>query len=81
MNAGITGSNGGDRRVEYIIPVEARKKGTHSFVAEATCNGMFGVPWDGDIIKPPDVRPSAPFTAPRVLTLFPEQSILQSSVG
>ncbi|KAI9447174.1 glycosyl hydrolases family 38 N-terminal domain-containing protein [Lactarius psammicola] len=51
---GITGGFGGDRRVEYIIPVEERKKGTHSFVAEASCNGMFGVPWDGDIIKPPD---------------------------
>jgi alpha-mannosidase len=62
MNAGITGGFGGDRRVEYIIPVEARKKGTHSFVAEATCNGMFGVPWNGDTIQPPDVRPSAPFS-------------------
>ncbi|KAI0293181.1 glycosyl hydrolases family 38 N-terminal domain-containing protein [Multifurca ochricompacta] len=51
---GITGGFGGDRRVEYIIPPEARKKGTHSFVAEASCNGMFGVPWNGDIIQPPD---------------------------
>ncbi|KAI0248419.1 glycoside hydrolase family 38 protein [Lactifluus subvellereus] len=51
---GITGGFGGDRRVEYIIPPEARKKGTHSFVAEATCNGMFGVPWNGDTIQPPD---------------------------
>ena len=52
---GITGSYGGDRRVEYIIPPDARKSGTHSFVAEATCNGMFGVPWNGDTIQPPDV--------------------------
>ncbi|KAI9449033.1 glycosyl hydrolases family 38 N-terminal domain-containing protein [Lactarius psammicola] len=51
---GITGGFGGDRRVEYIIPVEERKKGTHSFVAEASCNGMFGVPWNGDTIQPPD---------------------------
>ncbi|KAH9965647.1 glycosyl hydrolases family 38 N-terminal domain-containing protein [Russula compacta] len=51
---GITGSYGGERRVEYIIPPDARKKGTHSFVAEATCNGMFGVPWNGDSIQPPD---------------------------
>ncbi|KAI0270408.1 alpha-mannosidase [Gloeopeniophorella convolvens] len=51
---GITGGFGGDRRVEYIIPHEARKSGTHSFVAEASCNGMFGVPWNGDIIQPPD---------------------------
>ncbi|KAH9970026.1 glycoside hydrolase family 38 protein [Lactifluus volemus] len=51
---GITGGYGGDRRVEYIIPLEVRKKGTHSFVAEATCNGMFGVPWNGDTIQPPD---------------------------
>src|SRR6266702_5892582 len=61
MNAGITGGFGGDRRVGCIIPVEKRKKGTHSFVAEASCNGMFGVPWNGDTIQPPDVRPSAPF--------------------
>ncbi len=52
---GITGGFGGDRRVEYIIPLDARKSGTHSFVAEATCNGMFGVPWNGDSIQPPDV--------------------------
>ncbi|KAI9508062.1 glycosyl hydrolases family 38 N-terminal domain-containing protein [Russula earlei] len=51
---GITGGFGGDRRVEYIIPSDARKKGTHSFIAEATCNGMFGVPWNGDSIQPPD---------------------------
>jgi hypothetical protein len=52
---GITGGFGGDRRVEYIIPLDERKRGTHSFVAEATCNGMFGVPWNGDSIQPPDV--------------------------
>ena len=52
---GITGGFGGDRRVEYIISPEERKRGTHSFVAEATCNGMFGVPWNGDSIQPPDV--------------------------
>lgn len=51
---GITGDFGGDRRVEYIIPPDVRKHGTHSFVAEATCNGMFGVPWNGDSIQPPD---------------------------
>ncbi|KAH9958156.1 glycoside hydrolase family 38 protein [Russula dissimulans] len=51
---GITGGFGGDRRVEYIIPPDARKKGTLSFIAEATCNGMFGVPWNGDSIQPPD---------------------------
>jgi alpha-mannosidase len=55
MNSGITGAFNGDRRVEYIIPPDERKKGTHSFVAEATCNGMFGVPWNGESIRPPDV--------------------------
>ncbi|KAH9988748.1 glycosyl hydrolases family 38 N-terminal domain-containing protein [Russula vinacea] len=50
----ITGGFGGDRRVEYIFPPAARKSGTHSFIAEATCNGMFGVPWNGDTIQPPD---------------------------
>ena len=66
INAGITGGFGGDRRVEYIIPAEARKKGTHSFVAEASCNGMFGVPWSGDIIQPPDVCLSPLLTSPQV---------------
>lgn len=52
---GITGGFGGDRRVEYIIPMEARMKGTHEFIIESSCNGMFGVPWNGDTIAPPDV--------------------------
>lgn len=53
---GITGGYGGDRRVEYIIPPEAVQKGFHEFVIESSCNGMFGVPWNGDTIQPPDVR-------------------------
>lgn len=53
---GITGGFGGDRRVEYIIPMDARTKGTHDFIIESSANGMFGVPWDGDTIAPPDVR-------------------------
>ncbi|KAF5376730.1 hypothetical protein D9615_007831 [Tricholomella constricta] len=53
---GITGGYGGDRRVEYIIPEAARKKGRHDFVIESSCNGMFGVPWNGDIIAPPDMN-------------------------
>lgn len=53
---GITGGFGGDRRVEYIIPPEARKAGKHDFIIESSCNGMFGVPWDGDTISPPDVN-------------------------
>ncbi|ETW79602.1 glycoside hydrolase family 38 protein [Heterobasidion irregulare TC 32-1] len=53
---GITGGYGGDRRVEYILPHDARKKGTHDFVIESSCNGMFGVPWNGDTIAPPDMN-------------------------
>jgi len=53
---GITGGYGGDRRVEYIIPQEAREEGTHEFVIESSCNGMFGVPWNGDTIQPPDMN-------------------------
>jgi alpha-mannosidase len=53
---GITGGHGGDRRVEYIIPPEARRQGYHEFVIESSCNGMFGVPWNGDTIAPPDVN-------------------------
>ncbi|KIK63743.1 glycoside hydrolase family 38 protein [Collybiopsis luxurians FD-317 M1] len=53
---GITGGFGGDRRVEYIIPMEARTRGTHEFVIESSCNGMFGVPWNGDTISPPDMN-------------------------
>ena len=52
---GITGGFGGDRRVEYIIPPAACAQGRHDFVIESSCNGMFGVPWDGDTISPPDV--------------------------
>ena len=52
---GITGGHGGDRRVEYIIPRSAVKAGKHEFVIESSCNGMFGVPWNGDTIAPPDV--------------------------
>jgi hypothetical protein len=55
---GITGGYGGDRRVEYIIPPEARKQGYHhQFVIKSSCNGMFSVPWNGDTIAPPDVNP------------------------
>jgi hypothetical protein len=25
-------------------------------VIESSCNGMFGVPWNGDTVAPPDVR-------------------------
>ena len=56
MPAGITGGYGGDRRVEYIIPKEFCVKETHEFVIESSCNGMFGVPWNGDTIQPPDAR-------------------------
>ncbi|KAG5338321.1 hypothetical protein C0989_007559 [Termitomyces sp. Mn162] len=52
---GITGGYGGDRRVEYIIPLSARKEAQHNFVIESSCNGMFGVPLTGDTIDPPDV--------------------------
>ncbi|KAF9235409.1 glycoside hydrolase family 38 protein [Melanogaster broomeanus] len=53
---GITGGNGGDRRVEHIIPAEAVKRGTYEVVIESSCNGMFGVPWNGDTIAPPDMN-------------------------
>ncbi|KAI4519924.1 glycoside hydrolase family 38 protein [Schizophyllum commune Loenen D] len=53
---GITGGGEGARRVDYIIPKAAWDKGTHSVVVEVTCNGMFGVPWNGDTIEPPDMN-------------------------
>lgn len=53
---GITGGFGGDRRVEYIIPRESVLKGSIDLVLESTCNGMFGVPWNGDTIAPPDMN-------------------------
>ncbi|KAI1787087.1 glycoside hydrolase family 38 protein [Ganoderma leucocontextum] len=53
---GITGGYGGDRRVEYIIPPSAVKAGKHELVIESSCNGMFGVPWNGDTIAPPDMN-------------------------
>ncbi|KAG1869378.1 glycoside hydrolase family 38 protein [Suillus subalutaceus] len=53
---GITGGGGGDRRVEHIIPPQAVRDGHYSVVVESSCNGMFGVPWNGDTIAPPDVN-------------------------
>ncbi|KIL60738.1 glycoside hydrolase family 38 protein [Amanita muscaria Koide BX008] len=53
---GITGGYGGERRVEYIIPREYCLEGVHEFVIESSCNGMFGVPWNGDTIQPPDMN-------------------------
>ncbi|RXW22273.1 hypothetical protein EST38_g3570 [Candolleomyces aberdarensis] len=53
---GITGGYGGDRRVEHIIPHNAREEGVYEFVVESSCNGMFGVPWNGDTIAPPDMN-------------------------
>ncbi|KAH9942858.1 glycosyl hydrolases family 38 N-terminal domain-containing protein [Amylocystis lapponica] len=53
---GITGGYGGDRRVEYILSPSIRKEGKHEFIIESSCNGMFGVPWDGDTISPPDMN-------------------------
>ncbi|KAG8215119.1 hypothetical protein J3R82DRAFT_8570 [Butyriboletus roseoflavus] len=47
---------GGDRRVEHIIPREAVERGTYEVVIESSCNGMFGVPWSGDIIAPPEMN-------------------------
>lgn len=56
---GITGGYNGDRRVEFIIPHEARKQGKLDFVIESSCNGMFGVGNGGDI-EPPDVWSQSP---------------------
>ena len=42
--------------MEYIIPLEAYSAGIHEFVIESSCNGMFGVPWNGDTIQPPDMN-------------------------
>ncbi|EPQ55548.1 glycoside hydrolase family 38 protein [Gloeophyllum trabeum ATCC 11539] len=53
---GITGGFGGDRRVDYIIPRDTVKKGKLDFIIESSCNGMFGVPWNGDTIAPPDMN-------------------------
>ncbi|TFK68127.1 glycoside hydrolase family 38 protein [Pluteus cervinus] len=53
---GITGGYGGDRRVDYIVPLEARQQGIHELIIESSCNGMFGVPWNGDTIQPPDMN-------------------------
>ena len=61
---GITGGFGGDRRIEYIIPRSAVKAGKHEFVIESSCNGMFGVPWNGDTIAPPDVSTPGSYSIP-----------------
>ncbi|KAF8549819.1 glycoside hydrolase family 38 protein [Imleria badia] len=53
---GITGGDAGERRVEHIIPREAVERGTYEVVIESSCNGMFGVPWSGDMIGPPEMN-------------------------
>ncbi|KAI5117584.1 hypothetical protein M0805_004579 [Coniferiporia weirii] len=53
---GITGGNGIDRRIDHIVPLTARKAGVYDIVIESSCNGMFGVPWNGDTIAPPDMN-------------------------
>ena len=40
--SGLTGSFGGDRRVEFIIPEADRKAGVAHYYIEASCNRMFG---------------------------------------
>ena len=52
---GITGGFDGNRRVEHIVPREAVLRGTYEVVIESSCNGMFGVPMNGNLIEPPDV--------------------------
>ncbi|KAG9021628.1 Glycoside hydrolase, 38 vacuolar alpha mannosidase [Tulasnella sp. JGI-2019a] len=49
---GITGGYDGDRRVDFIIPLDARIKGSLDIVIEVSANGMFGISGVG----PPDVR-------------------------
>ncbi|KAG8909592.1 Glycoside hydrolase, 38 vacuolar alpha mannosidase, partial [Tulasnella sp. 417] len=44
---GITGGGGGDRRVDFIIPKDARHKGELDIVIEVSCNEMFGVAGGG----------------------------------
>jgi alpha-mannosidase len=81
--AGITGGCGGDRRVEYIIPRDARNAAsvTHSFVAEATCNGMFGVPWNETASSHPMLVSSLLLTHVEALTrLQPNRYIQLASV-
>lgn len=51
---GITGGGGGDRRVDHIIPLAARKAGVYQIVIESSCNGMFGVA--PSVIGPPDMN-------------------------
>lgn len=53
---GITGGFGIDRRVEFIIPPADRAAGECEIIIESSCNGMFGVPWNGDTIAPPDMN-------------------------
>ncbi|KAL7422655.1 Glycoside hydrolase, 38 vacuolar alpha mannosidase [Cryptotrichosporon argae] len=48
---GLTGGFDGDRRVEFIIPQQARKAGVAHYYIEASCNGMFG---QGGDYEPPD---------------------------
>lgn len=51
---GLTGGNGIERRVDFILPPSIRSKGgPHVLYIEVSANGMFGV-GNGSTIQPPD---------------------------
>ncbi len=58
---GLTGGNGGDRRVEYILPESflSHPDESHTFYIETSMNGMFGT-GEGGLIQPPN--PNRHFT-------------------
>ena len=51
----ITSVFDGNRHVERILPREAVLQGTYEVIIESSCNDMFGVPMNGNLIEPPDV--------------------------
>lgn len=69
-NAGCEGITGGFGIDHLILGPEIRQKGTFDFVIESSCNGMFGVPWNGDTIAPPDVRLLLTFYASQMAYRF-----------
>lgn len=50
---GLTGGQGGDRRVDFILDSNVRKATNSIFYIETSMNGMFGVGGEGSI-QPPD---------------------------
>ena len=67
---GITGGYD-QRRVEFVLSPEVRRKGTLDLVIEVSCNGMFG---NGDMVGSSDVSDPMQITLEFLEMLVPDRT-------